>query len=243
MAALDGKVAIITGAARGQGAAEARLFAREGAKVVLTDLSEAGQDVADEIGADALFVQHDVGDEAAWSRVVAAAVARYGRIDILINNAGVYQPRSLQDTDQALMDFHYRINQLGVFLGMKGVIEPMTVAGSGSIVNLSSQAGFQGHPGLFAYTSTKWAIRGMTRSAAADLAQLRIRVNSVHPGMIDTPMLEANSPEARIAFAAMIPLGRLGTADDVAQMVMFLASDNSSYCTGGECPITGGFGT
>ena len=242
MGVLDGKVAIITGASRGQGAAEAWLFAAEGARLVLTDVDVAGAEVADAIGPDALFVEHDVADAAAWDRVMGQALARYDRVDLLVNNAGVYRPQSLQDTDQTLVDFHYRINQLGVFLGMKAAIGPMSAAGGGSIVNISSQAGLAGAPGMFAYAASKWAVRGMTKAAALDLAPLKIRVNSVHPGGIDTPMIAVNDPEAMEGFKAMIPLGRLGTPDEVAQVVLFLASNASSYLTGAEIAVTGGFG-
>jgi 3alpha(or 20beta)-hydroxysteroid dehydrogenase len=240
--ALDGKVAIITGAARGQGAAEARLFAAEGARLVLTDVDMAGAEVADAIGPDAVFVEHDVADAAAWDRVMGQAVARYNRVDVLVNNAGVYRPQSLQDTDQALVDFHYRVNQFGVFLGMKAAIAPMSAAGGGAIVNISSQAGLAGSPGMFAYAASKWAVRGMTKAAALDLAPLKIRVNSVHPGGIDTPMIAVNDPGAMEGFKTMIPMGRLGTPDEVAQVVLFLASNASSYLTGAEIAVTGGFG-
>lgn len=239
---LEGKVAIITGAARGQGEAEARLFVAEGAKVVLTDLSAEGARLAEQLGDRAIFVEHDVSDGDAWDDVVRKGIAAFGRIDVLVNNAGIYVPRPVQDTDAALMDRHYRVNQLGVFLGMKAVVGAMTAAGGGSIVNISSQAGLSGHPGMVAYTSTKWAVRGMTKSAAADLASLKIRVNSVHPGVIDTPMLDGNSAETLASFAAAIPLGRFGTADEVASLVAFLASDAASYITGSEVGVTGGIG-
>jgi 3alpha(or 20beta)-hydroxysteroid dehydrogenase len=239
---LEGKVAIITGAARGQGAAEARRFAAEGAKVVLTDLSREGAAVAAGIGPSALFIEQDVGDEAGWSDVVSATLAAFGRIDILVNNAGIYIPRALPDTDAALMERHYRVNQLGVFLGMKAVIDAMTAAGGGSIVNISSQAGQAGHPGMFAYATTKWAVRGMTKVAAQDLARLKIRVNSVHPGLIDTPMLDENTEATLDAFKQATPLGRFGTVEEIADLVLFLASERSSFITGAEVAITGGIG-
>jgi len=239
---LEGKVAIITGAARGQGAAEARLFAAEGAKVVLTDLSRDGAVIAADIGASALFLEHDVGDEAGWGDVVSNTLKEFGRVDILVNNAGLYIPRALPDTDAALMERHYRVNQLGVFFGMKAVIAPMKDAGGGSIVNISSQAGQAGHPGMFAYATTKWAVRGMTKVAARDLAQFKIRVNSVHPGLIDTPMLDENTQAALDAFKEATPLGRLGTVEEIADLVIFLASERSSFITGAEIAITGGIG-
>ncbi|MGU7778619.1 SDR family NAD(P)-dependent oxidoreductase [Burkholderia sp. PU8-34] len=242
MGLLEGKVAIITGAAQGQGAMGARIFGEEGARLVLTDIAPAGEAVAEEIGARALFLQHDVADAAAWQRVVDLAMERYGRIDVLVNNAGVYKPCTLQDTDAELLDLHYRVNQLGVFLGMKSVIDPMTAGGGGSIVNISSQAALSGVPGVFAYAATKWAVRGMTKLAALDLARYGIRVNSIHPGGIDTPMIAANSAEAMEGFKAMIPLGRLGTPEEVGRVVLFLASNASSYVTGAEIAVAGGFG-
>ncbi|MEX3941840.1 SDR family NAD(P)-dependent oxidoreductase [Paraburkholderia sp. BR10937] len=242
MGQLEGKVAIITGSAQGQGAMEARLFAEQGARLVLTDIAPGGEALAEEIGAQAIFLRHDVADAMAWQHVIDAAMERYGRIDVLVNNAGVYKPASLQDTGAALLDYHYRVNQLGVFLGMKAVIEPMAAVGGGSIVNISSQAALGGVPGVFAYSATKWAVRGMTKSAALDLARYGIRVNSVHPGGIDTPMIAANSAEAMEGFKAMIPLGRLGTPEEVGRVVLFLASSASSYVTGAEIAVAGGFG-
>ena len=242
MGKLDGKVAIITGAARGQGAAEARLFAAEGARVTLTDVNGDGAAVAEEIGAKAQFLRHDISDEGAWARVVAATEERFGRVDILVNNAAIYRPAPLQETSAELFDAHYRVNQLGVFLGMHAVLDAMTRAKAGSIVNISSEAGLRGHPGMFAYSATKWAVRGMTRCAAADLAPLGIRVNSIHPGIIDTPMLDANGPEVLKAFTSMIPLGRFGTVAEVANLVAFLASDAAGYITGAEITVDGGVG-
>ena len=242
MGVLAGKVAIVTGAAQGQGAAEARLFHEEGAKVVLTDVNRSGSDLADQLGEGALFMRHDVSDESEWSQVVRTTLERFGRIDILVNNAGIYRPQPIQMTDAELMDLHYRVNQLGVFLGMKAVIDAMTQVGGGSIINISSQAGLQGAPGMLAYSTSKWAVRGLTRCAAADLASLNIRVNSVHPGLIDTPMLASQSKETTELYRSHIPLGRMGTANDIAQTVLFLASDASSYTTGAELAVAGGVG-
>lgn len=242
MGKLDGKVAIITGAARGQGANEARRFASEGARVVLTDVNDAGKAVAAEFGENAIFLAHDVADENAWRTVVDAAVARFGKVDVLVNNAGVFRPNAIGDTTMDSYDLHYRVNQLGVFLGTKAVIEAMTAAGGGSIVNISSAAGMRGYPDMIAYSSTKWAIRGLTQCAARELAPRRIRVNSIHPGLVDTPMLADHSPEALVAFAAAVPLGRMAAPDDVAEIVIFLASDLSSYVTGAEIVVDGGLG-
>jgi len=240
MGRFTGKVVIVTGAARGQGAAEAKLFADEGACVVLTDLNEDVEVVAKRIGANALFVRHDVSSKVAWDGVVAAALDRFGRIDVLVNNAGIYRPRPLQNSDEALFEQHYRINQLGVFLGMRAVLEPMKNGGGGAIVNTSSAAGLGGYPGMIAYSTSKWAVRGLTKCAAADLGPLRIRVNSVHPGAIDTPMLAANSPEMNQGMISVTPLGRLGTPEEVAALVVFLASDNASFITGAEVTVDGG---
>jgi len=237
---LADKVAIITGAAQGQGAAEAKLFAHEGAKVVLTDLKDAGINAAAELGDDAIFLQHDVGDEDDWQRVVQTSVDRFGRIDILINNAGFYVPRSLQETTRTEMDRHYVVNQLGVFLGMQSVAPVMEKTGGGVIINVSSAAAFRGNPNMFAYSATKWAIRGMTRCAARDLAPLNIRVNTVLPGLIDTPMFQTeNSPTQRDFLVSQVPSGRIGKVDDVAELILFICSDAARYVNGAEIAIDG----
>jgi 3alpha(or 20beta)-hydroxysteroid dehydrogenase len=241
MTSMQGKVAIVTGAASGQGAAEARLLASQGAKVVLTDVSENGRAVAAELGDRGYFVSHDVGKEADWMRVIEHSLARFGRLDVLVNNAGVFKPASLRDTDTASWDLHYRVNQLSVFLGMRAACEPMAKVGGGSIINISSKAGMSKGPGMFAYGSSKWAVRGMSQLAAVDYAPLGIRVNAVYPGMIDTPMLAANSPEQLAIYKNMIPMKRMGRPDEVAQVVLFLASDLSSYVTGAEIAVDGGF--
>ena len=240
MTRLDGKVAIITGAARGQGANEARRFVAEGARVMLTDLNPEGAKVAAELGEAAAFLHHDVGDPAAWATVVEATVTRFGKLDILVNNAGVFQPAAIVDTTPETFDLHYRVNTLGVFLGIRAAIPAIAAGGGGSIVNISSIAGIRGWPGMIAYGATKWAARGLTQCAARELAPQRIRVNSIHPGLVDTPMLDDHDPEALKAFAAAVPFGRMGTVDDVAEMVIFLASDLSGYMTGAEIVIDGG---
>lgn len=242
MRSLEGKTAIITGAARGQGAAEARLFVAEGANVVLTDVNSDGAALAAELGEHAHFMVHDVADAAAWTAVVAATLAKFSRLDILINNAGVYRPAPLRETDQALWDLHYRVNQLGVFLGMRSVIDAMVTSGGGSIVNVSSNAGMKNVGGIFAYATSKWAVRGMSKLAATELAPSKIRVNSIYPGIIDTPMLGANDAERMKMYAAMIPLGRLGSVDEVSRLVTFLASNSASYITGAEITVDGGIG-
>lgn len=241
-ARLKDKVAIITGAARGQGADEARRFVAEGARVVLTDLMPSGAQLADELGACALYVAHDVGDEAQWRGVVEAARSNFGRVDILVNNAGIFRPCPIEQTTVAEFDAHYRVNQLGVFLGIQAVIGAMKAAGGGSIINISSQAGMRGYPDVIAYGSTKWAVRGMTKIAARELASCGIRVNSVHPGIIATPMLDPLGTDGLAAVTATVPLGRIGTTTDVVELVTFLASDQSSYITGAELVVDGGIG-
>lgn len=240
MTRLNGKVAIITGAARGQGAAEARLFVEEGASVVLTDVDEGGHALAAELAPDSVFLKHDVGDPVMWAHVVATTLARFGRVDILVNNAGIYVPGPLASTSLADFERHISVNQIGPFLGMQAVLAPMRAAAGGAIVNVSSAAAMRGLPGQLAYATTKWALRGMTKCAASELAPLGIRVNSVHPGLVDTPMLGGNSPEQLAALRAMVPMRRLARATEIADLVLFLCTDAASYITGAEIMIDGG---
>jgi 3alpha(or 20beta)-hydroxysteroid dehydrogenase len=241
MPRLQDKIILITGAARGQGAAEARLFVREGARVIITDVLEVeGQRLARELGKDAaIFLRHDVSSEADWQAAIDAA-AGLGGLHGLINNAGIYQPASLMETDAALFERHMRINQLGPFLGMKAVVPLMERSGGGAIVNISSVAGLRGSPGAIAYSATKWALRGMTKAAAVDLAPRNIRVNSIHPGPIDTPMLNVRTAEQNQRRLQAVPMKRMGTAEEVADLVLFLVSDESRYVTGAEVAIDGG---
>ena len=239
MARFDGKVVLISGGARGQGAAEARMLVAQGAKVVIGDVLEAeGQRLAAELGDAAVFLRQDVTQEADWARAVEAA-ERLGGVHGLVNNAGIYRPATLLDTDAALYEQHVRINQFGCFFGMKAVVPAMQRAGGGSIVNISSVAGLQGSPGAFAYSATKWALRGMTKAAAIDLAPRKIRVNSVHPGPLDTEMLKVRTPEENAQRLELVPMRRQGTAEEVAQLVLFLLSDESAYITGAEVAIDG----
>lgn len=237
---LAGKIVLISGGARGQGAAEARLCVAEGARVVIGDVLEAdGRKLAAELGPSAVFLRQDVTREADWEAAIHAAEA-FGGLHGLINNAGIYQPKTLMDTDAELFERHMRVNQLGCFLGMKSVVPLMERSGGGSIVNISSVAGLRGSPGAIAYSATKWALRGMTKAAAVDLAPRKIRVNSVHPGPIDTEMLNVRTPEQNRQRLQLVPMKRMGTAEEVARLVLFLLSDESGYITGAEVAIDGG---
>jgi 3alpha(or 20beta)-hydroxysteroid dehydrogenase len=234
---LAGKVAVVTGAARGQGAAEARLFVAEGAKVVLTDvLDDLVTAVADELGDDARWAHHDVASEPDWAAVVGLALSEFGRLDVLVNNAGIHHIRSIEDERVEDFDRMLAVDLRGPFLGIKHAIEPMRAAGGGSIVNISSVAGLQGLRGHGAYGAAKWGLTGLTRVAALELGPYGIRVNSVHPGPIDTEMLPTRDP-ARFRGE---PLGRAGSAEEVAELVAFLASDASSYVTGAQVTVDGG---
>jgi 3alpha(or 20beta)-hydroxysteroid dehydrogenase len=244
MGLLDDKVAIITGAARGQGAASARRFVEEGARVVIADVSdETGEILAKELGDAARYRHLDVSSEDDWAAVVQETVDDFGRLDVLVNNAGVLHFAPLEDTKLSDFERVVRINQVGCFLGMRSVVRPMTASGGGSIVNVSSVEGLAGMPFVVAYSGTKFAIRGMTKVAALELGPKKIRVNSVHPGMIDTKMISDAiggieidaSPATR-----KLALQRMGQPEEIAELVVFLASDRSSYCTGSEFVADGG---
>jgi len=239
MGRLDGKVAIITGAARGQGAAEARLFAAEGARVLLADILDAdGEAVAAEIGDAAAYTRLDVTDEAQWQAAVALAEQRFGPVTVLVNNAGILHFQVLHKTELSDFENVMRVNVQGVFLGMKSVVPSMTRAGGGSIVNISSTAGLVGLPYFGAYVASKWAVRGLTKTAAIDLGHKGIRVNSVHPGGIDTPMVAGTTGDA--PFYKRLPVPRMGSPDEAARAVLFLASDEASYIAGAELAVDGG---
>jgi 3alpha(or 20beta)-hydroxysteroid dehydrogenase len=244
MGELDGKVAVISGAARGQGAAAARLFVAEGARVVIGDvLDDVGKELAESLGAAAVFRHLDVSSEDDWANVVNETVETWGGVDILVNNAGILRFAALPD--MPLEDYLriVNVNQVGTFLGMRAVSKPMMAAGKGSIVNISSVEGLAGMPYLTAYTSTKFAIRGMTKVAALELGPKGIRVNSVHPGMIETDMVKdaAGGHDVDLSPAAKrIALRRMGQSEDIAEVVLFLASDRSSYVTGAELAADGG---
>jgi 3alpha(or 20beta)-hydroxysteroid dehydrogenase len=239
---LDGKIALITGAARGQGEAAARAFVAEGAKVVIADiLDDEGKQLAAEL--DAVYQHLDVGSEDDWAAAIERVTSEYGNPNVLVNNAGILHFSELGKTTLADYERVIRVNQIGAFLGMRSVVEPMTTAGGGSIVNLSSVEGLAGMPYLVAYTASKFAIRGMTKVAALELGQRNIRVNSVHPGAIDTPMVAtaAGGQKVDMSFVGKkVALGRVGQPEDIAKLVLFLASDESSYCTGAEFVADGG---
>jgi 3alpha(or 20beta)-hydroxysteroid dehydrogenase len=240
---LAGKVALISGAARGQGEAEARLFTSEGARVVLGDvLDDEGKHVAGDLGELALYHHLDVTSEADWSDIVAAARAGFGRIDVLVNNAGIFEVRRMLDT--SLEDYRrvIDINQVGTFLGMKAVAPVMIEQGDGgSIINISSVAGLRGAATTFAYGASKWAVRGMTKGAARELAEHRIRVNSVHPGLVSTAMLEVfDQLGTRDQLRNLVPIGEESGPEEVAKLVLYLASDDSRHSTGAEFVVDGG---
>lgn len=241
MGRLDGKVAIITGAARGMGATHTRRFVKEGAKVVFTDILEKeGQALADELGNNALFIKHDVTSEEVWKEVVQKTEDIFGPVTILVNNAGIDLPEvNLEEAPIETYEKVIAVNQISVFLGMKSVTNSMKKAGGGSIVNISSLAGIIGAYKKIAYTASKFAVRGMTKAAALELGDYKIRVNSVHPGFIKTDMTKhLITPNIEQAF----PLRKAGEPEEVTNLVLYLASDESSYSTGSEFIIDGGLG-
>jgi 3alpha(or 20beta)-hydroxysteroid dehydrogenase len=235
---LDGRLIVITGAAGGIGAEIARQAAAEGASVVVSDVREKeGRALAAELGPSARFFHHDVTSEKQWNELAESCIAE-GGVRGLVNNAGIYDPRPIADTDVAFFERNMRVNQLGTFLGIR-FIERAAASAGASVVNVSSLAGLRGTKGI-AYTATKWAVRGMTKTAAVELAPRNIRANSIHPAFIDTPMLGAMSREHFETRAKSIPIGRAGTANDVASVTLFLLSDESAFVTGAEVAIDGG---
>ncbi len=242
---LEGKVALVTGAAGGIGAAAARRLAQEGARLVLTDADlEGARRLAQELGderADA--IEHDVTSEEGWQAVLAHALEAHGRLDVLVNNAGVFLAAPLTETSVGDFRRVLDVNATGVFLGMRTVAPAMVERGSGSIINISSVAGLTGAPMLTAYSASKWAVRGMSKVAARELAQFGVRVNSLHPGQIDTDMntrQREKTPELIDRLIRGIPLGRIGAPEEVAHAIAYLASDESVYVTGAELAIDGG---
>lgn len=237
---LQDKVIIITGAAQGMGATHARLCIDAGAKVVLTDInSDKGEVLAKELGDNALFIKHDVTDEQNWAQVIKKTEAQFGQVNVLVNNAGITMSKSILDITLEEYRYILDINQVSVFLGMKSIIPSMQKSKQGSIINISSINGMVG--GAIGYTDSKFAVRGMTKAAAIECAPFGIRVNSIHPGVIATPMIIQGDTKAVVeAFAKSIPLKRVGQPEEVSGMVIYLASDESSYSTGSEFIIDGG---
>jgi 3alpha(or 20beta)-hydroxysteroid dehydrogenase len=248
MGRLEGKVALVSGAARGMGKAEAQLFAAEGARVVVCDVrDDEGQAVADGIGESAIYRHLDVTQEDEWASVVADAKSEWGPLTVLVNNAGIAEAAPLHEMTLESYRRVTDVNQTGVFLGMRAAVEPMTEAGGGSIINISSIDGLVGMDHILSYVASKWAVRGMTKTAARELAHRGIRVNSVHPGFIYTHL--AVEEESMLApthqvldahTARLAPMGRTGEPEEIARLALFLASDESSYSTGSEFVADGG---
>jgi 3alpha(or 20beta)-hydroxysteroid dehydrogenase len=238
---LEAKVAIVTGAASGMGAAVASAFVAEGARVVLTDINdEGGKDLADQLGTRAEFRHLDVGEEDEWTELVQHIESVHGSVDVLVNNAGITRAGTIRDLQWSDFDLMVRVNQRGVLLGMRAVIGSMQRAGAGSIINIGSGASLRGMADLLAYSATKFAVRGMTQSAALELASDNVRVNVIHPGCIDTPMHRQSSVERQRMLLGRIPLGRFGEPADVATMALFLATDEACYITGADFTVDGG---
>ena len=244
MGRLSGKVAIITGAAQGMGEAHAKLFVAEGAKVILTDLNDRdGQALADSLGENAMFIRQDVSKKADWDRVMQEGEARFGTVNVLVANAGVIgKVSSTLDFSEEDYNFVCNINQTGVFLGIQAVVPSMIKAGGGSIVNISSIAGIVACYGLpnIAYVASKFAVRGMTKRVAVEFGDKNIRCNSIHPGFIKTPMMVDATDEGGGDALSMIPLNRMAEPEEVSNLALFLASDESSFISGMEHIIDGG---
>lgn len=247
MARLEGKVALISGGARGQGAVEARMFAAEGASVVIGDiLDEQGRQTEaelQELGYNVTYVHLDVTSEADWEAAVQAAVSAYGKLDILLNNAGILIRKNIEETTEADWDRIFAVNAKGVFLGTKAAIPALRENGGGSIINISSTAGLVGSPnGSASYTATKGAVRLFTKSTAIQHAAEGIRCNSIHPGPIETDMIAdtLNDPDSMAPRMQRLPLGRVGKPSEIAYGAIYLASDESSFVTGAELVIDGG---
>jgi len=244
MKRLENKVAIITGAAQGMGEAHTRAMVNQGAKVVMTDINEqSGAKIAEELGGNAIFVKHDVSCAKGWADVLQAAEASFGKVNVLVNNAGILgELAATIDLSEEVFQKVCDINQLGVFLGMKTLLPTMIAAGGGAIVNISSVAGLvaiYGAPNL-AYVASKFAVRGMTKQVAAEYGKHNIRVNSIHPGYIRTPMMAAATDEEGGEALGQIPLRRLADPSEVSDLVVFLSSDESRFITGAEHVIDGG---
>jgi 3alpha(or 20beta)-hydroxysteroid dehydrogenase len=240
MGKLDGKVAIITGAASGIGAAQASLLAAEGAAVVLADISPEGEKVAAEIGGNAIFVSHDVTRQESWTNLVETAERQFGRIDILVNTAGISRSGSIDDITVEMFMSVFQVNTLGVFLGTKAVVGPMTRAGGGAIVNIASAAAFHGYPGTHAYSASKWAVRGLTKTTAKELASRKIRVNAIFPGPISTKLLIGRGHDPDAVARVVTAVGYAGAPEDIAAATLYLVSEDARYVYGAELAVDGG---
>lgn len=242
---LEQKVAIVTGGARGLGASVARLFVAEAARVVIADVNDAGgQGLAESLGPNACYVHLDVTSESEWQHAIDSTRDRFGNPTVLVNNAGIYRPAPMESVSVDDYMQTIRINQLGTFLGMRSVIQPMKEAGGGSIVNIASTAALQGLAHALPYVASKFAVRGMTKTAALELAPLRIRVNSIHPGGMATPMISelhgTDVDDLAKREMASIPMRRMSVPEEIARLVLYVASDEASYSTGGEFIADGG---
>ncbi|MGE4404333.1 SDR family NAD(P)-dependent oxidoreductase [Pseudomonas sp.] len=242
MGKLDGKIAIVTGAASGMGLAQSRLFHAEGAKVLLTDISPKGEQYAAELGANAAFLQHDVASEENWIAVINRASELFGPVNILINTAGIANDTTpIEDTTVADFERIIGVNLRGVFLGMRAVTPIMAREGGGSIVNVASAAALLGSEGLTAYSASKAGVRGLSRAAAKELGKHGIRVNTIFPGAINTAIVTPDLFKVFEEFMApRLPIQRMGTAEEIARATLFLASDDASYTTGAELTVDGG---
>jgi 3alpha(or 20beta)-hydroxysteroid dehydrogenase len=246
MGQLDGKVAIITGGARGMGKAHVKRFVAEGAKVVFGDLlEEEGVKLAAELGDDVRFMRMDVTKPEDWDAVVQLATGTFGKLDVLVNNAGIIKHKDTEDMSLEEFQLILNVNLVGQWLGVKAVTAAMKAAGGGSIVNISSTEGFVGAAGMTAYAASKFGVRGMTKCAARELGAFGIRVNTIHPGAILTamvmdPEVVAATAGTADAFMNALPLNRMGKAREVSGAVVYLASDDASYCTGTEILVDGG---
>lgn len=246
MPTLEGKVAIITGGARGMGESIARRFAAEGAKVVIGDiLEDEGKTTADAIGEVARFSKLDVADVDSWDEIIGLAQTEFGAIDVLVNAAGIVVPDPIIDGDPGVFRKSFEVNQFGPYLGTRACAKVMAQQGAGAIVNVSSTQGIAGMAAVSGYVASKFGVRGFTKAAALELGRVGIRVNSIHPGFTDTPMLWAaaggvKNADVEKAISSTVPLGRIGSPDDIAAIVLFLVSDAGSYVTGAEIAVDGG---
>ena len=237
---LSGKVAIVTGAASGIGKAQAKLLAAHGASVIVADVDPAGANVAEAIGEKALFTAHDVTSEGDWARLVELAENRFGSVDILINTAGISISGSITEMTAEAFTKVWQVNTLGVFLGIKAVVEPMKRAGGGAIINIASAAAFKGYPGTHAYSASKWAVRGLSKTTARELASSGIRVNSIYPGPVDTPLLRNRGQDPDHIAKMVTDVGFAAQPEDIAQATLFLVSSEARYAYGAELCVDGG---